>query len=346
MNEASPSGTAYAEDMAAPAVAALTGLVFADAAFEGQIRSALEEVEKQLRDASSSNYGFMDETAHHLGAAGGKRFRALVTLLAAHATGDATRPEVTGAAVAIELTHLSTLYHDDVMDEATIRRGAEAANRRWTNTVAILTGDYLFARASELTADLGSEATRILARTIATLVEGQIRETVGPMPGDDVLEHYLRVVADKTGSLIATSGQLGAMLAGASPAQVEIMTDYATKIGTAFQLADDVLDVTSGSFVLGKEQGTDLREGILSLPVIMAARVDPAVYEQVRGDLSTDEALAAALAALRQSPAIPAAEQLAAQWAEAARATLVDLPEGSPRDALSALCDVVVHRTS
>ena len=346
MNEATGSVTSYAEDMAAPAVAALTGLTFSDPAFENQIRSGLDEVEKQLRDASSSNYGFMDETAHHLGDAGGKRFRALVTLLAAHATGDPTRPEVTGAAVAIELTHLSTLYHDDVMDEATIRRGAEAANRRWTNTVAILTGDYLFARASELTADLGSEATRILARTIATLVEGQIRETVGPLPDDDVLEHYLRVVADKTGSLIATSGQLGAMLSGARPEFVEVLADYASKIGVAFQLADDILDVTSGSFVLGKEQGTDLREGILSLPVVMSSVLDPVVYRQVRGDLSSEEALAAALDALRRSPAMDASRELANRWAEDARATLARLPAGVARDALSALCDVVVTRTN
>ena len=338
--------TAYAGDMAKPAVAALTGLTFDDEWLEGQITSGLDEVEKQLREASSSNYGFMDETAHHLSDAGGKRFRALVTLLAAHAAGDPTRPEVTGAAVAIELTHLSTLYHDDVMDEATIRRGAEAANRRWTNTVAILTGDYLFARASELTADLGSEATRILARTIATLVEGQIRETVGPQPDDDVLEHFLHVVADKTGSLIATSGHLGAMLAGGSPEMIATLTDYAAKIGTAFQLADDILDVTSGSFVLGKAQGTDLREGILSLPVVMAARLDPDVYAQVRGDLSDDEVLAAALAALAASPAMNAARELAVQWAENARTVLVTVPDGSPRDALSALCDVVVTRTS
>jgi heptaprenyl diphosphate synthase len=329
--------------------AVLTGLAFDDPALEASVRADLQRVEARLRDASVSNYGFLDETAHHLSEAGGKRFRSLVTLLAAHAAVDlqaGAAPEpVLGAAVAIELTHLSTLYHDDVMDEATFRRGAEAANRRWTNTVAILTGDYLFARASELTADLGAEATRVLARTIATLVEGQIRETVGPQAGDDVLEHYLRVVAEKTGSLIATAGRLGARLAGGSPQRVEVLTRYAAAIGTAFQLADDILDVTSASFELGKTQGTDLREGILSLPVVLAAKIDPDVYAQVRGDLSHQPDFDAALDALRASAAMDEARAMASRWAEQAREALTDLPAGAPRSALSALCDVAVTRT-
>jgi heptaprenyl diphosphate synthase len=330
------------------AAAVLSGLAFEDPALEADVRADLDRVEDLLGDTTKSDYPFLDETARHLSDAGGKRFRALVTLLAGYvATGGAPPPDaVLGAAVAIELTHLSTLYHDDVMDEATLRRGAVAANRRWTNTVAILTGDFLFARASELTADLGAESTRILARTIATLVEGQIRETVGPDEGSDPLEHYLRVVADKTGSLIATSGRLGAMLAGGSPEIVDALTRYAGLIGTAFQLADDILDVTSGSFELGKAQGTDLREGILSLPVVLAANLDPAVYVQVRGDLSAQGDLDAALIALRDSPAMAAGVALARRWAEDARAVLADLPAGSPRDALSALCDVVVTRTN
>lgn len=330
------------------ASAVLSGLSFADRALEADLRSHLQRVEAVLRGATKSDYDFLDETAHHLSDAGGKRFRSLVTILAGYvATGGTSPPdEVVGAAVAIELTHLSTLYHDDVMDEATLRRGAVAANRRWTNTVAILTGDYLFARASELTADLGPESTRILAQTIATLVEGQIRETVGPENGADPLEHYLRVVADKTGSLIATSGRLGAMLAGGSPEVVEALTRYAGRIGTAFQLADDILDVTSGSLELGKAQGTDLREGILSLPVVLAASLDPDVYARVRGDLSAPGALDGAIGALRNSPAMPAAADLARRWAEDARRALDAVPASPAREALSALCDVAVTRTS
>lgn len=326
--------------------ASLAGLDFADPGFADAVRAGLADVEDGLRVATSSDYAFLDETAHHLSEAGGKRFRPLVTLLAAHATGEPERPEVIGAAVAIELTHLSTLYHDDVMDEATLRRGAQAANQRWNNTVAILTGDYLFARASELTADLGSEATRILARTIAVLVEGQIRETVGPPEDEDLLAHYLRVVTDKTGSLIATAGRLGAMLAGASEAEVLVMTRFAERIGVAFQLCDDILDVTTGSLTLGKEQGTDLREGILSLPVVLAAKVDPEVYALVRGELGDDAALASALTALRGSPAMAEARAMAVRWAEEARGELAALPEGPGRQALSALCDLAVTRTS
>ncbi len=329
-------------------VSSLLELSLTDPALEADVRADLERTEALLRDAAKSDYGFLDQASHHLADAGGKRFRALLTFLAAYAASDgAALPDsVTGAAVAIELTHLSTLYHDDVMDEATLRRGAEAANRRWTNTVAILTGDYLFARASELTADLGAESTRILARTIATLVEGQIRETMGPDNDVDLLAHYLRVVGDKTGSLIATSARLGAMLAGGSEDLIERLTRYAGLIGISFQLADDILDVTSASLELGKPQGADVREGILSLPVVLAASADRAVYAQVRGDLTAPGAFEAALAALRGSPVIGDAVALARSYAERARAELDGVPPSAARGALELLCDVVVERTS
>lgn len=299
-----------------------------------------------MRDTVRSDYPFVDEASHHLVMAGGKRYRPLITLLAAEAAGSSQRDDVIGAAVAIELTHLSTLYHDNVMDEATVRRGAEAANHRWGNTIAILTGDFLFARASELTADLGGEATRILARTIAVLCEGQIRETVGPPEGGDLLQHYLRVVTEKTGSLIATAGRLGAMFGGATAPLVESLTRYAEFYGVAFQLSDDILDVTSTAAESGKTPGIDLREGILSLPVVVAATVDPAVYAAVRGDLSSDAALEDALASLRQSPALEIAREMTSGWAEQARRSLDDCPDSSARQAMSALCDLVVSRSA
>ena len=171
----------------------------------------LDAVEQLLADAVKSDDPFVAEAARHLVEAGGKRFRPLLVLLAAQ-FGDPAAPGVVPAAVVVELTHLATLYHDDVMDEAPLRRGAPSANARWDNTVAILTGDFLFARASDLLADLGPEAVRIQARTFERLVTGQIRETVGPADGQDPLDHYLSVLADKTGSLIATSGRFGAML--------------------------------------------------------------------------------------------------------------------------------------
>jgi heptaprenyl diphosphate synthase len=324
---------------------ALRGLEFADSALEASMSGGMARVEALMRETVRSDYPFVDEASHHLVSAGGKRYRPLVTLLAAHAAGRGVTDEVVGAAVAIELTHLATLYHDDVMDEATVRRGPHAANARWGNTIAILTGDFLFARASELTADLGADATRILARTIGVLCEGQIRETVGPPEGGNLLEHYLRVVTEKTGSLIATAGRLGAMFGGASPAEVGALTRYAEFFGVAFQLSDDILDVTSSGEESGKTPGTDLREGILSLPVVVAATVDPPVFAQVRGDLSTDASLASALAALRASPAMEVAREMTGKWAAQARASLADVASGSPRQALDALCDLVVTRT-
>jgi heptaprenyl diphosphate synthase len=322
------------------------GLEFPDPELDKSVRAGLDDVEAMLLRSVRSDYPFVTETSGHLLAAGGKRFRPLVVLLAAHAAGDAGAPGVVPAAVAIELTHLSTLYHDDVMDEAVLRRGAVSANSRWNNTIAILTGDFLFARASEITADLGPEPTRILARTIALLCEGQIRETVGPPGGADVVEHYLGVVADKTASLIATSGRLGAMLAGGSPAVVDVLDRFGALIGVAFQLSDDLLDVAAESRESGKTPGTDLREGIATLPVLLAAADDPALHRVLTGDLSHPEALKAALARLRAHPVMDRARGILADWADDARAALGPLPPGPARSALETLCDVVVSRTS
>jgi heptaprenyl diphosphate synthase len=324
----------------APALrASLPGLDFNDPVLEDSIRRGLGAVEELLRKSVEASYPFVTETSRHLVDAGGKRFRPLVVLLAA-GFGDPTATAVIQAAVAIELTHLSTLYHDDVMDEAVLRRGAISANARWNNSIAILTGDFLFARASEITADLGTEATRILAQTIAILCEGQIRETVGPEAGDPIA-HYHRVVAEKTGSLIATSGRLGALLSGTSPAVVEALTAYGARIGTAFQISDDLLDITSASGESGKTPGTDLREGIRTLPVLLAEQ-DGLVLPE---DLSDDAVLDGALQRLRGSSAIDRARAELLAEAAAARATLVDLPATPSRAALEALCDYVVTRT-
>jgi heptaprenyl diphosphate synthase len=312
---------------------------FSDPDLEKTVRSGLADVERLLRESVHSDYPFVDMTSRHLLDAGGKRFRPLVVLLASH-FGDANAAGVVPAAVAIELTHLSTLYHDDVMDEAVLRRGAASANSRWTNTIAILTGDFLFARASEITADLGTEATRILARTIAVLCEGQIRETVGPGEADPV-EHYLRVIDDKTGSLIATSGRLGSQLAGAPPAAVEALADYGKRIGVAFQLSDDLLDISSGSAESGKTPGTDLREGIRTLPTLFAEQEG----FRIPTDLADDEVVATTLQQLRAHPALERAREVLQAEADAARECLLELPDIPARAALDALCDVVVART-
>jgi heptaprenyl diphosphate synthase len=230
-----------------------------------------------------------------------------------------------------------------------MRRGAQSANSRWDNTVAILTGDFLFARASEITADLGTEATRILARTIAVLCEGQIRETVGPLEGQDPIQHYLRVVAEKTGSLIATSGHLGALLSGADAATVETLTRYGERIGVAFQLSDDLLDVASETVQSGKTPGTDLREGVRTMPVLYAldpaAAPDPRLAELLAGSLTDDAALTEALSRLRGHPAMALAAETLSTWAEDARSALAPLPDIPAKAALAALSDFVVART-
>ncbi len=322
------------------------GVDFSDPVFETLVRGGLESVEATLLASIHSEYPFVTETSRHLLLAGGKRFRPLVVLLAAHAAGDPGAPGVVPAAAAIELTHLSTLYHDDVMDEAPLRRGAATANTRWTNTIAILTGDFLFARASEITADLGTEATRILARTIAVLCEGQIRETMGPGPQEDPVEHYLRVVADKTGSLIATSAELGAMLAGGDPAHVGLLRRFGELFGVAFQLSDDLLDVASESAESGKTPGTDLRAGIPTLPVLLAERHAPALYARLTSDLTDPAQLRAALADLRAHPVMDQARQICTRWAEQARDVLAGLPAGPARRALGALGGTGVGRAA
>jgi heptaprenyl diphosphate synthase len=296
-----------------------------------------------------SEHPFVREAAGHLMAAGGKRFRPMLALLAAQ-LGDATAPEVVRAAVVCELTHLATLYHDDVMDEAVVRRGAPSANSRWTNSIAILTGDLLFARASDLLADLGPDAVRIQARTFERLVTGQIRETVGPQPGEDPVDHYLGVLADKTGSLVATSARFGASFAGVEEPLVQALTAFGEEVGVAFQLSDDLLDILSDGGVSGKSPGTDLREGIATLPVLLAlAGDDPAeerLRELVSAPVTDDSDHAEALRLLRSSSALTQAAEMLEVYADRARERLVVVPPGEVRDALSALCDYVVTRSS
>jgi heptaprenyl diphosphate synthase len=324
------------------------GVEFADPAFEAEIRARLAVIETTLRDTVKSENPMLHEAGRHLVDAGGKRFRPLLVLLAAQ-FGDPEAPGVVPAALVMELTHLATLYHDDVMDEAVLRRGAPSVNSRWDNTVAILTGDFLFARASDLLADLGPEYVRIQARTFERLVSGQMRETVGPAAGENPLTHYLSVVADKTGSLIATSARFGAGLSGASEDVADLLTQFGERIGVAFQLADDVLDIASESAASGKTPGTDLREGVPTLPVLHALASDSPGDARLRALLSaplTDDALhAEALTLLRAHPAMARARVDAAHWAAEARSLLEPLPETSAKAALTSLCDVVALRS-
>jgi heptaprenyl diphosphate synthase len=331
--------------------AATFGLTWPDRALSQDLGAGMAAVEEMLLDSVSSDYPFVTTASRHLVEAGGKRFRPLLVLLAAQ-FGQPAAPGVVPAAVVVELTHLATLYHDDVMDGAAMRRGAPSANARWDNSIAILTGDFLFAKASQLLAGLGPEAVRIQAETFERLCTGQIRETVGPATGEDPVTHYLSVVGDKTGSLIATSGRFGALLSGADAPVVSLMTRFGERIGVAFQLSDDILDVASDSGESGKVPGTDLREGVATLPVLHARRggadgSDRRLVDLLDGDLAADgDALTEALTLLRSSAAMGRARADLLRYSDEARSVLSALPDGPARDALDQLCDFVVARTS
>jgi heptaprenyl diphosphate synthase len=322
------------------------GLSAADPDLVRSVGVALTDVEKILRGVADSDVSFIDEAALHLVNAGGKRFRPLFTLISAHVA-DGPLPEVIVASAAVELVHLATLYHDDVMDEATMRRGAASVNARWDNTIAILTGDFLFAHASGLVADLGTTAARIIAETFGELVTGQMRETVGPAPGEDPVEHYLSVIAQKTGSLIATAGRYGGMFSNATPEQTEALYRYGKIIGAAFQISDDIIDIASPAAESGKTPGTDLREGVKTLPMIYALAVDgnDRLTELLDGPISGDAEVEEALELLRGSQGMVRACETLEQYAERAHAALAPLPDGPARAALALLTRYVIERT-
>jgi heptaprenyl diphosphate synthase len=315
-----------------------------------RLAERMRRVEEMLAGHCRARTEFVSNAAAHLMSSGGKRFRPLLVLLAAETGPTPDAEEVLIAACVVELTHVASLYHDDVMDEADLRRGADTANARWDNLVAILTGDFLFGRSSELTADLGPEAVRIQAQTFTRLVEGQILETVQPGAGEDPLAHYLEVVAGKTGSLISTSARYGAMFGGA-PAEVrEALTAYGEIVGSAFQLSDDILDIASESVESGKTPGTDLREGVPTLPVLMALAstepTDARLLELLAAPLVEDHLHAEALELLRQHPAMDQARAYVLAQTETAKALLSVLEPGSVRAALEAFADVVATRST
>ncbi|WP_298454522.1 polyprenyl synthetase family protein [uncultured Cellulomonas sp.] len=331
-----------------------TAFPLPDPALADLLTARLAVVEERLRDAVAHADLLADATARHLVNAGGKRLRPLLTLLTAQ-LGDGHRPEVLDAAVVVELTHLATLYHDDVMDSAPLRRGAPAAHEVWGNSVAILTGDLLFARASSVVAGLGPEAVRLQAATFERLCLGQLHETVGPQTDEDAVAHYLQVLSDKTGSLIATSARFGAMFAGCPPEVLRTVTGYGEKVGVAFQLADDVIDLSADGSRTGKAPGTDLRERVPTMPVLLLrARVaaadatpsDRALLTLLDSDLSDDAALSEAVAALRVHPVVEETRALAVAWARDAVAELGPLPASHARDALVAFADALVDRAS
>ncbi|HEY4007764.1 MAG TPA: polyprenyl synthetase family protein [Pseudonocardia sp.] len=327
----------------------VTGVELLDAGLSEAVDNGLSQVEDLLHREVHSNYQFVTETSLHLIEAGGKRFRPLFTLLSGQIGPRGGASEVVTAAVVVELVHLATLYHDDVMDSATMRRGAESANSRWDNSVAILTGDYLFAHASRLVADLGPDAVRIIADTFAALVTGQMRETRGPRPNEDPVQHYLAVVAEKTGSLIATAGRYGGMFAGCAPEEVAALRRFGEIIGSAFQVSDDVIDIASPEESSGKTPGTDLREGVPTLPMLYAVqeggRSALRLRELLAAPLTDDALVDEALGLLRNGDGIARARQTLGEQASLARDELALLPDCPARDALASLTVYVVDRT-
>jgi len=319
-----------------------------DPAFAGQVRDGVARIEELMDTELRGGDGLMTEAVTHLFDAGGKRFRPLFTVLSAQLGPEPDAWQVTVAGAVIELVHLATLYHDDVMDEAQIRRGAASANARWGNNIAILAGDYLFATASRLVSRLGPEAVRIIAETFAQLVTGQMRETRGAAEGVDSIEHYLKVVYEKTACLISASGRFGATFSGAGDDQIERLARLGGIVGTAFQISDDIIDIDSDPDESGKLPGTDLREGVHTLPVLYALAETGPDAERLRallaGPVTDDAVLAEALGLLRASAGMARAKDAVAGYAAQARAELDALPDCVGRAALAGLVDYTVNR--
>jgi heptaprenyl diphosphate synthase len=331
-----------------------TAIPLPDPALADRLADRLAKVDAALDEAVASADTLADDASRHLVAAGGKRFRPLLTLLAGE-LGDGTRPELVDAAVVVELTQVASLYHDDVMDSAPVRRGAPAVHTVWGNSVAILVGDLLFARASALVAGLGPEAVVLQSRTFERMCLGQLHETVGPRAGEDPVAHYLQVLSDKTASLLATSARLGAMFGGCDDVLVDAVGAYGEKVGVAFQLADDVLDIASSGDESGKTPGTDLREHVPTMPVLLLRRrlergegtaQDAALVARLDGDLSDDAALAAVVADLRAHDVLAETRELAGRWAREAAGELAPLPDGPVKTALADLATALADRTA
>jgi heptaprenyl diphosphate synthase len=319
-----------------------------DPQFQALVTDRLDVIEARLLDAARADVDFVTEAATHIIAAGGKRFRPLLVVLASQLLPGADADRIDRAAIVMELTHVASLYHDDVMDEAEVRRSVDSANARWDNTLAILVGDFLFSRASSTVATLGTEYVALQAQTFARLVQGQIAETRGPLPGGDRLQHYLDVVADKTGSLIAASARFGGMVCGASDEVLDALGRFGEEIGVVFQLSDDIIDIASDTS--GKTPGTDLREGVLTLPTLMlVASTDPAdarLRDLVSRPLTDEAEVTEAIGRLRAHPVLDAARREIERRADVARSHLAPLPDGSAKVALAALCDQVVSRSA
>lgn len=322
-----------------------------DRALLKKLEAGLELVEENLKQATSHADKIAGASARHLVDAGGKRVRPTLVLLAAQ-LGDSTKQDVIDAAVVVEITHLATLYHDDVMDNAPTRRGVPTAQMIWGNSIAILTGDLLFARASQVGSRLGEESLILQADTFERLCLGQLHETIGPNEAEDPIAHYIQVMADKTGSLIAASARLGVLLSGAPREYLEPMGAYGEKVGVAFQLIDDVIDISEAG-PSGKTPGTDLRAGVPTLPVLLLRKAAAAgdteavsLLALIDGGLEDESRLQEALVRLRNHSVSEQAYLEAKRWADDAVASIKILPDGPIKNALELFAQAVVDRTN
>lgn len=324
---------------------------------ESTIQPGLQSVEQLLQDSAASSRGLVADLTSHLALAGGKRMRPVLTLVAAQlgSPGEIPNAEVVAAAVVVELTHLASLYHDDVMDSAPTRRGVDSAHHLWGNNRAILAGDVLFARASQLTVGLGLASVQHHARIFERMCLGQLNESFGPEPGDDPVEFYLQVLADKTGALVAAAAYMGAIHGGSPEPVARAVEEFGERIGVAFQIADDVLDIRSDHKHSGKTPGTDLREGVDTLPILLLRRqaergdIDAAGRDILLGldrDLDDDGNLAAVVAALREHPILEETSAMARDWADDALGCLDPLPPSQAKAALQAFAEQMIDRRS
>ena len=315
-----------------------------------QLEKGLAQVETALDKAVSHTDPIAKVTARHLSSAGGKRVRPTLVLLTAQFGAAPLSQDIVDASVVVELTHLATLYHDDVMDNAPMRRGVPSAHEIWGNSVAILTGDLLFARASQVVSRLGERALSLQANTFERLCLGQLHETVGPQENDEPVGHYIQVLADKTGSLIAAAAEMGIMFSGADEAFREPVREFGERIGVAFQLIDDVIDLQSDSATSGKTPGTDLLAGVPTLPTLylgqMAATDDSAAALAARIATVDEASLASVVADLAKHEATNRAYLEAKRWAADAVAALSPLPDTAAKQAMIAFAEAVVDRTN
>lgn len=329
------------------------GMTLADPVLQDEVSGVLQATEELLAARLSAGEDFVAEPVMHLLSAGGKRFRPLFCALAAQFGEASTSDAVIRSAAVVEMIHLATLYHDDVMDEAPLRRGVESANARWTNSVAILSGDYLFAAASAEMAEMGAPSIRLIAQTFAKLVTGQMRETIGDeaFANGDVdasIARYLQVIDEKTGCLIEAAGRLGAMHAAADADHVEALGRFGAVMGQVFQIVDDIIDVQSATAESGKTPGTDLREGVFTLPVLYALQDDgeagAALRQRLTGPVDSDEEVAVILELIARTDGRERALRFVGDLCDDARAQLHTLPACAAREALDELLDYSTRR--